>query len=251
MRLRSRDEMKIGLGHSLGELVPFVPRREQTAPAALLRRKSRYTARERYPDDTEITGALERGGVERIYGVFDREAWRAATAAAQLYLLPFGRPARADVSKLLAEARRIESGRSWWQQIGSLDPVDEAVKRHEAAGTLPAVVFPGFREAEHGSAEVDVEFPEPPHDEWRAIHKARLAGFEISAAVPAQAIKVKGIAEAAKAVRDRPVIVDPIVFGALPERKDRVVVFGFYGMSDNDSPAMKALIDVLEEMRVT
>ena len=98
---------------------------------------------------------------------------------------------------------------------------------------------------------MDVEFPAPPREEWQTIHKARLTGFDVSAAVPAGAIKIKGLAEAARAVRNAPAIVDPIMFGTLSGYESRVVVFGYYNTTNEDSTAMKALIDVLEEMPVS
>ncbi len=239
---------------SLGALVPYDRRREAATVTPLVRR-STTTATERYPQDGAIISALKRSGIPKIYGIFEHDAWHSAAAAAQLYCLPFGTPARADTSTILAEGRQIEAelvGRARWGWGSAPDPLVEAVKRREAAGTLPAAIFPNFREADDvwSAAFVDVEFPEPPRSEWQKIHRARLGGFEISAAAPASAIKVKGLAEAALAVRDRSQMVDPIIFGVLKEHESKVVVLGYYNTSEEDAMALVALIDVLEEMNL-
>ncbi len=255
MRQYSRTrEMGIAPEHSLGELTVVGERRGSAAITRLMRR-SAVTAAERYPEDGAIILALKRGGIDRIYGIFGLDDWYSAASAAQLYSLPFGRSVRADVSTIIAEGREIEAEiaqRPRWGWNSAPDPLEEAVKRREAAGTLPAGIFPNFREADDmfGAAIVDVEFPEPPRLEWQTIHRARLAGFEMFSAAPASAIKVKGLAEAARVVRDRPRIVDPILFGVLKGHEDKAVVLGYYNTSEDDNAALGALIDVLEEIPV-
>jgi hypothetical protein len=121
------------------------------------------------------------------------------------------------------------------------------------------VLFPQFRE--HGSNyyTAPVTIPQPPRDQMAALHAARLAGYTLHVAVPAEAVTVDLSGLIAEANRRPRVSLlqtlalagrDPIVFG-WRQPKDasrRVVVFGFYGQSPDDSPELLTLVATLQGM---
>ena len=79
------------------------------------------------------------------------------------------------------------------------------------------------------------------------MHRARLAGFTLRAAVPEPALAAKGIADVLPKVSSR--ANDPIIFGFRErDQPQKAVVFGYYGTSPNDALALRTLTAVLDEM---
>ena len=213
-------------------------------PKTLAAPKKRRTAAQLYPLDSRALEALARCGVGRIYGVFDWQAWRATTAAAGLYLLPIDGRAHADLRQLGNDTHAIMRRQKMWQYLFLPPARDRAIAKHVRKQTLLPTIFPGFSAAEPSehTTPVTVRFPAPGADEWRTIHAARLAGYTMGVACPADAIRVVGLSEA---VRQS----DPIVFGWRTEdRARRAVVFTHYAASPDDSEALRTLVVVLKGM---
>jgi hypothetical protein len=203
-----------------------------------------------YPEIAAELAELQRCGVRRIFGVFDWGAWSAATAAAKLYLLPMSGPAGVDFGPLITEAAHTAG---FWNSR----PLAGIIRRRARDGSLLPVLFPHFREHPSRYYTTPVSIPQPPREDLPALHGARLAGYTLYAAVPGEAVSVDLSALIAEANRRPRVSLmqtlafagrDPIIFG-WRQPKDagrRVVVFGFYGQSTDDSPELQTLVATLQ-----
>jgi hypothetical protein len=81
------------------------------------------------------------------------------------------------------------------------------------------------------------------------LQRARLAGLEMGAAVPGDAITVRSCADQASEFAAVAAAIDPIIYG-VHRASSRVAVLGFYGQSENDSTELKTLVAVLETLTI-
>ena len=197
-------------------------------------------------DDAELISAMRKVGIRRIYGIFDYEAWLGAIRAAELYSMPFEGKARADLRAIEAAAWRMRLHGSrpfFWQR----NLTRAAIRQFAREGTLLRTIFPEFSEAASSPHLIDIAFPKPPREELSVMHRARLAGFTLRAAVPEPALSAKGIADVLPRISSR--ATDPIIFGFRErDRPKKAVVFGYYGASPDDALALRTLTSVLDEM---
>jgi hypothetical protein len=228
----------------------FAPTANYDAPAVA---KSAPTAFELYPDDAELLNSLRLCGVERIHGIFDAEAWAGACVAARLYRLPLHGRIRADMTRIKHEAHEIAMNaddRAW--HFGDPRPAigRRLMGEYAKSGRLPGILWPRLEENFGPHDEwVKADFPPPPAAMLPDFQRAQLAGLEVGAAVPGEAITVKSCANQSSEYAAVAAVIDPIIYG-VHRATNRVAVLGFYGQSENDSAELKSLVAVLETLTI-
>lgn len=233
-------------------VVELFPRRD----AATIATRHARSALDLYPEHETLLQTLKRVGFEQVLGIFDAKFWYETTSASKLYCLPFGQLAGAYLHPLSEDV--------WARSRGSIWPtshhVAAVIRKYEREGTLLSTIFPNYRDYPGLHNCLQVAFPEVPPDIMAMMHRARLAGCDVYAAAPEEAIGVVGLeeelrrktahfGEAQRELRYHQVMRsltgqhDPIVYGQIGET---VVVLGSYG--EADTPEMLTLLDVLDGM---
>lgn len=216
------------------------PQQHNTQPVEQLR----PTTTPKTPDEL-IISSLRSMGVERIYGIFDYDAWCLTCRDCGLYRLPLMDTVACNTSKYAATGEYdAMNADDWYWTLGK--PTAHFYMKamvdtpHEE---FLATIFPEGEPS--GGDLLQIDFPKPPKDMYQTLQRAGLAGMDVRVAVPSYAIRFPKI-EAwrnAKAAGK----FDPIVF-AIHRKTKRVVVLGYYSVSERDSVALRSLVEILESL---